>query len=342
VIADRAALAAPASGRGTAEGFPEEGFRLLERSGALRALLPAPGAPARPAEEWALVRRVAAEDGSLGRIVDGHLNGVERVLALAPPALAAAERAALRAGARRIGVWGADPLPDEGSPARLAGDRVHGVKVFCSGAGGVDRALVTVRGEGPAPMLAYLDVTRGVRIDRDWYRGAGLRASESHRVELDGTPVVAVLGRPGELGREPLFSRDAIRTAASWAGIADRAAEEGLAAIRRRGAPDDLAGLAAGRILAAVGTIDAWLERAARAARDPDADLAELSVTLRAEVADACRRICDEAARAAGSRALVDGGALDRCRRDLDIFLLQHRLDPMVARLGRGALERRG
>jgi hypothetical protein len=340
VIADRPASPAPGPGRGTAEGFPEEGFRLLERSGALRALIAAPGERTRPADEWALVRRVAAEDGSLGRIVDGHLNGVERVLGLAPDALAASERAALVAGGRRIGVWGADPVPGEGPPARLEGGRVSGVKVFCSGAGGVDRALVTVRGDGPAPLLAYLDVTRGVRIDREWYRGAGLRASESHRVELDGAPVVAVLGRPGELGREPLFSRDAIRTAASWAGIADRAADEGLAAIARRGAPDELAGLAAGRILAARGTIDAWLERAARAAADPRADLADLSVTLRAEVAAACRAVCDEAARAAGSRALVDGGALDRCRRDLDVFLLQHRLDPMVARLGRRALER--
>jgi hypothetical protein len=58
-------------------------------------------------------------------------------------------------------------------------------------------------------------------------------------------------------------------------------------------------------------------------------------------VADACRAIVDEGTRAAGSRPLVDGGDLDRCRRDLDLFLLQHRLEPMVARLGRAELERR-
>jgi hypothetical protein len=63
-------------------------------------------------------------------------------------------------------------------------------------------------------------------------------------------------------------------------------------------------------------------------------------VALRAAVADACRVILDEGARAAGSRALATGDAgLDRCRRDLGLMLLQHRLEPMVARLGRAALE---
>ena len=35
-----------------------------------------------------------------------------------------------------------------------------------------------------------------------------------------------------------------------------------------------------------------------------------------------------------GSRALVGGGALDRARRDLDLFLLQHRLDPKLVEIG--------
>ena len=48
-----------------------------------------------------------------------------------------------------------------------------------------------------------------------------------------------------------------------------------------------------------------------------------------------------EAARACGSRPFATGTALDRARRDFELFVLQHRLDPMLTRLGRGALERR-
>jgi hypothetical protein len=56
-------------------------------------------------------------------------------------------------------------------------------------------------------------------------------------------------------------------------------------------------------------------------------------------IADACRGLLDEAARACGSRPFATAGALDRARRDLEVFLLQHRLDPLLARAGSAALE---
>ncbi|MBA3809987.1 MAG: hypothetical protein H0X28_16560, partial [Solirubrobacterales bacterium] len=49
--------------------------------------------------------------------------------------------------------------------------------------------------------------------------------------------------------------------------------------------------------------------------------------------------IAAEAAGACGARALAGGGVLDRARRDLDLFLLQHRLEPKLVQLGRRALE---
>ena len=330
-----AEIAAGAGARDRAPAFPEEPMLVLERAG---ALAPAAG------DDWELVRRVARADASVGRILDGHRNGVDRLLALADPRLRASEAAALAAGVRRIGVWGADPAPGEGPPARLSGPpgapRVDGVKVFCSGAGGVNRALVTVRGEAPAPLLAYVNVTRGAEVDRSWFGGSGLRSSESHRVVFRGAAVVAVLGEPGELVREPWFSLDAMRTAASWVGMGEAAADAALAALAARGEPDDLDGRAAGRIAVAVNTMRACLDRAAGVARRGDDDLPAASVRLRAAVDGACREILD-AARAAGSGTLVRGGPLDRCRRDLELFLLQHRLDPMVAAVGRREIARR-
>lgn len=334
-----AGIAAGAAARDrAAPAFPEEAFRALEGAGALDG-----DPPGGHAGEWGLLRRVARADGSVARILDGHLNGRQRILALAPGPLRGEETVALARGLRRYGVWGADPAEGEGPPARLdrAAGVLRGVKVFCSGAGGVDRALVTARdGDGP-PALCCVDVTRGVQIDRGWYRGPGLRTSESHRVAFDGARVAAVLGGPGELVREPWFSRDAIRTAACWAGLADALAEATLDGLAEAAAPGDLGALAAGRIAGAVAAIDRWLGAAAPRADDPSADMRAESVHLRAAIAGACRTVVDESARALGSRPLAAGGDLDRCRRDLDLFLLQHRLDPMVARVGREALARR-
>lgn len=335
-------IAAGADERDSSPVFPSDPFDALEASGVLAMTAPgAAGSRELPvSEEWKVVRRVAGADASVGRLLDGHFNAVERIAVALPEPLRSQELDALRACKRRLGVWGADPAPGEGDAARLTAEgNAEGVKVFCSGAGGLDRALVLLRGDHPGPpLLAYVDLWDGVEVDTSWYRGAGMRASESHRVHFKGASVLAVLGEPGELAREPWFGRDAIRTAACWAGAADSALEAMLEAASAR-ADEDLVALSVGRAITARGTMDAWFERAATTADGgPEAPLGDLSVALREAVAGACRTILREAERALGSRVFASGGALDRARRDLGIFLLQHRLDPLVARLGRRAL----
>ena len=345
-----ARISAGADERDRHPSFPEDSFLQLAAAGALTLPVPDPigehGRRAPFAEEWHVLRAVARADGSVGRILDGHFNGVERVSLLAPEPLRSAELEAIAAGELLLGVWGADPIPGEGEPARLVEDdkgaKLVGVKTFCSGSTGLDRALVLVRGpaQGP-PLLAYIDLSENVDVDTGWFSGAGMRASESHRVIFAGTPVLAVLGEPGELLREPYFSRDAIRTAVTWAGISDTAVEAALEVLAAKGEPDDVVSLAAGRMLAARGTIDSWLAYAAdRADEDPSA-LPEISTELRESVALSCRLILDEAARAVGSRPFAVSGPLDRARRDLELFLLQHRLEPALVRRGRQAISDR-
>src|ERR671910_706984 len=192
-----ARISAGASGRDAHPSFPEQCFLWLESTGALAIPVPEPiGSQERRAtfaEEWRVLRAVAGADGSVGRILDGHFNGVERVSLLAPEPLRSRELTAIAAGRLLLGVWGADPIPGEGAPARLVGDeggaRLSGVKTFCFGATGLDRALVLARGpaQGP-PLLAYVDLSEGVKVDTAWFRAAGMRASESHRVVFEGTP----------------------------------------------------------------------------------------------------------------------------------------------------------
>ena len=334
--------------------FPEEPFRGLAACGVLGMTAPEPGSPeTRPVSferEWRVLRAVARADGSVGRILDGHFNAVERLSVLAPEPLRTSELEEVAAGGLRLGVWGADPVPGEGEPARLVegGARVSGVKTFCSGSTGLDRAVVLVRAEDGAPgppLVAYVDLSEGAKVDTTWFRGHGMRFSESHRVVFEAARVLAVLGRPGELLREPYFSRDAVRTAVTWAGIADLAVGSALDVLAAKSAnrePDDLVSLAAGRLLTAQGTIGRWLEfAAARADADPEASLSGFSTQLREAVASACRAVLDEASRAVGSHPFATAGPLDRARRDLELFLLQHRLEPALARRGREAIGER-
>jgi alkylation response protein AidB-like acyl-CoA dehydrogenase len=329
--------------------LPEENLADLRATGMLQ--LPADRPAVSLPREIELVRALAGADASTARIFDGHLNGVERLALCAPAELREAELEDVASGELLLGVWGADPAPGEGEPAQVVRDRdgslvLRGVKTFCSGAGGVQRALVVAR-EGvestpsTAPggrLLAYVDTSTGVRIDHGWYRASGLRSSESHRVEFAGAPVLALLGGENELVRQPWFARDGVRTAATWAGIADGICAAAASALGER-EPDEHQLRALGKMRVARATIDRWLQYAGMRLDDRDVeDPAGIATECRAAIIDACRTIADEAAQACGSRALIAGDALDRGRRDLDLFLLQHRLDPQLAKLGRSTL----
>jgi alkylation response protein AidB-like acyl-CoA dehydrogenase len=321
--------------------FPSENIESLRAAGILQ--LAADRDNSSLAKEIELVRAVAGVDASTARILDGHFNGVERISLSAPGELRERELAEVARGAVLVGVWGADPVGDEGSPAHIerAEDGallLQGTKTFCSGAGGVQRALVVARDEQGVRRLAYVNARVGLEIDRDWYRGSGLRCSESHLVHFHDTPILALFGDADELLREPYISRDGVRTAATWAGIADCIMGATIAALDPDRADEvRLHGL--GRMRVARGTIERWLAHAGVQLQEGVENPGELAGECRVAVAEAARLIADEAARACGARELARGGVLDRARRDLDLFLLQHRLEPKLVQLGHGALQ---
>jgi alkylation response protein AidB-like acyl-CoA dehydrogenase len=340
-----ARIAARAAGFDREPRFPRESFDDLAAAGVVQ--LPADRCRSGLAREIELVRAVAARDASTARILDGHFNAVERLALCGEAKLASSELALVAGGDVLVGLWGADPVASEGEPARIigaagGGRRLRGVKIFCSGAGGVARAIVVARDESGTRRLAYVDPRVGAEVDRSWFRGSGLRSSESHRVEFLATPVIALLGDPDELTREPWFSRDAVRTAATWAGIADCIFEATVLALAS-GEADEVRHLALGEMRLAQAAVDRALDHAATVLGDPSriedhGEAAAVASECRLTIAAACRSISSLAARLCGSRALVGDGPLDRARRDLDLFLLQHRLEPRLVELGARSL----
>ena len=139
--------------------FPDDAIGALEQAGVLVAGLPF-------SEQLTVVRDVARADAAVARIVDGHLNAVERLAVHAEDPLRERELTAVAEERLRLGVWGADPRPGEGEPARIRDGGLHGVKTFCSGAGGLQRAIVLA-----GDRLAYVDLTEGTLVDPGLVRG---------------------------------------------------------------------------------------------------------------------------------------------------------------------------
>lgn len=323
----------------------------------VEAGLTAPEAFAGRAAELAGVRALARADLGLARVLDGHRNGLERVLRHRPQDVPDDVRDAVAGGGVPLGVWGADPRPGEGEPARLVAgpdgrEVVDGVKTFCSGAGVVQLALVLVRAapDGPPDVLALVDVAApgAAEVDRSWFRSPALRSSESHRVVLRRAPVLAVLGGPGALLREPWFSGDALRTAATWAGALDAVVAATVEAFADR-IPSDAEALLAGRMAAAHAAVDPWLDRACAAVEashaaggdvgaDPAASPARTVLLARLEITERAREVLRLARELTGSWPVATDGPGARAARDLDLLLVQHRLTPAATRLGRDLL----
>ena len=187
---------------------------------------------------------------------------------------------------------------------------LRGVKTFCSGAGGLDRALILARqAKGGPPLAVWIDLTD----DRVRGRRHLVPVPRPARVGFTSRRVPRRAGarpvrRAGVAGRAAVVlpRRDSAprRAGRAWPTPPPARRSTELAERPGRG---ELEALAAGRILTAQRTIDLWIDRGARAMDAGDGELTDIAVQARVGIFDACRALLDEAARACGSRPFARG-----------------------------------
>ena len=118
--------------------------------------------------------------------------------------------------------------------------------------------------------------------------------------------------------------------------MADAAADAALAELAVRPRRGELEGLAAGRIADRAARRSTVARRRRRGHGRVGDELRRRRAARPGGDRRACRTLLDEAARGLRLAAVrAAPRALDRGRRDLEVFLLQHRLDPLLARAAR-------
>lgn len=260
------------------------------------------------AERWAALVALAADDIDLARLAEAHVDAVQIL----------AESDTVAAPDQVLGVWAAEH-PDATVTAAWepGGERLvlTGSKAFCSGAGIVDAALVTVAApEGTLLVQVPVGCLEDGRIDATTWKVRALDDVQTATVDLTGIAVSRdqVVGDPGWYLDRPGFWDGATGPAACWAGAAI-----GLVRIARRRSSHDP------HALAHLGAMSAG-DRALRsvldgAGREQDAAPAgTLSARRRAlevrHIVDAiCADIEERFARCLGPRALaLDAAVADR------------------------------
>jgi alkylation response protein AidB-like acyl-CoA dehydrogenase len=295
--------------------------------------IPLPGG-GNTAERHAVLMEVGRRDLSLARLAEAHWDAVA--------ILAEAGRAAV-AGAV-YGVW-ASEIPGKllMMEPRERGYVIRGTKRFCTGAGLLDRVLVTV-GE-PEHRLVEVDVRASAHllaIDGSDWKTAAFAETQTATVTFADVPVNSedIVGQAGWYLDRPGFWAGACGPASCWAGGAIGLLDFAMA--QRRDDPHTLAHLGA---MAADGwALRAYLETAgAEIDAHPEEAKAHCvtALTMRHLVEQAATDILRRIARAYGPAPMAMDVAVSRRYAELDLYLRQSHAERDLEALGRKMIARR-
>jgi alkylation response protein AidB-like acyl-CoA dehydrogenase len=295
------------------------------------AALPLPGGGATWSRFVALAA-LAEEDLALGRLGEGHAD-----------ARAILAEAGRRAGDGDLyGVWAARSAgADVDAVAGRHAWCLKGRKEFCSGAGLLDRALVTVNGPDGVYLLDVELRRNGVEVVEGTWPAVGMAASDSRTVSFTGVEVAAeaVVGGPGFYTSRIGFWFGAVGVAACWWGGGRGLMAPVGRSLRGATGKDGEVGVY-GSARARLHAAEAALRWAASEidARPPAALARRLALLTREVVHASCRSVLDDAAAAGGARSVCLDAAQSRRSADLYAYLAQHHGVRDAAALGRDLL----
>jgi alkylation response protein AidB-like acyl-CoA dehydrogenase len=310
--------------------FPVESLHALRNAGYHRRFAPGTcggdvfAAPhVRGAQMARALREVGRGDLSVGRLYEGHVNALQLFDWYATPAQLEWLTGTLNAGAW-FGVWATEPQPG----VRLGSQHppaLSGEKMFASGAGGLDYALVTAAIDGGERRLVIVPANDSSRADVSGWRVRGMRASVSGRYSLDDIPVhpEMLLGAPGDYDHDPRFTAGAWRFCAVQLGGIEALVIEVRQSMRDAARDDPLQRVRFADSVVATRSAGFWVEEAARRFEAEDDDAVAIARLTRSVVEQAGFTVMEAAARILGTRSAFDGERADKIIRDLSLYLRQ-------------------
>lgn len=312
--------------------FPSAAVAALKRCGALSAFAPPAvggisfdGRAQYVETLFDALRLVGRADLSLGRIFEGHVNGLKLVEWYGDAQQNALMAADLQLGGL-YGVWATEPRPGVALVEGNGRTSLIGSKSFATGAGFVRRAIVTAGIAGGGRQMVLIRGDEKDRADASGWRVRGMRATLSghYAVSNMAAPPSALLGRPGDYEAEPRFTGGAWRFTAVQLGGIERVVSLLRDALRAGGADQDPVQRAQfGEAVAAARSAWLWVRKAASAAEGLEPDAPAIVLMTRGVVERAALDVMEIAQRGAGTRAFFADGALDRVLRDLGLYLRQ-------------------
>jgi alkylation response protein AidB-like acyl-CoA dehydrogenase len=308
------------------EGFPSKRLDALRATSAWTGFA-AISSGAETEALLAVLRLIGRVDLSLGRLFEGHVNGLQLVGAYGSDDQKRDMARASEAGAL-YGVWATELTPGL-TIGQLGPDtwRLDGRKSFATGAGEVDYALVTALRDDGAKQLVNVDLRSAKgRADITGWRVRGMKGTLSGLFDFSGLTVRedSLIGAPDEYETEPRFSAGAWRFAAVQLGAVEglaRHLRDHLVSSGKGNDPIHRARFASS--IVGVRSAGEWVRRAAQLAETRLEESVAFVLMTRGVVEEAGLAMMEAAARSVGTASFFAGNPIDRITRDLGLYLRQ-------------------
>lgn len=295
---------------------------------------------------------------SVARLYEGHVDALRLIQQFGAPAQFERVAADVRGQHSIFAVWSTEGAGGVRiDPHEDGSFRLHGTKIFASGAGFVDRAIVTAALPDGGRQMVLLDMEQSPgRVDQAVWRPLGMKASASGIITFTGVDVdrASLIGEPDDYFRQPWFSAGAIRFAAAQLGGTAALIDAARSDLRGLDRMEDVAQrLRASHAAIAIESGMLWLDRAAELADRSSfggANVSEISdremVAYVNMARTAIERICldaiEYAQRSVGARSLLQPHPIERISRDLGLYLRQSGIDAAVHDSGDVAIKQPG
>jgi alkylation response protein AidB-like acyl-CoA dehydrogenase len=318
---------------------------------------------------WRMTTDLARADLSLARCWEGHANSLVLI-----DALGTGEQrdrwfeGVVRRGEKWV-AWSGEPQAPKPGEARRFGTTVtrtaegwsvRGTKAFATSATGADRAILLVSlagpggarhaGDGDSVLMLACDLRHpSVSTDPSWWDPIGMRATASHVVRFDDTPVPVAdqLGQPGDYLRGDWQSAFIPHYAASFLGAAEAAGAYATRYVEVQGkGGDPYVQQRIGRIAVDLDSARLWLAHVAalwdaglfdEGRRD---EARSAGTRARHVIEHLALSTVDNCVRACGARSLVRPSPVERILRDLTFYVRHDNDDHILATIGRAVLGR--
>ena len=277
-----------------------------------------------------ILRSIGSGSLPLGRLFEGHVNALELVLRYGNSPTG---RTGCRGGAggKLYGVWNTDDADGLRLIHRHGRSWLEGRKILASGAGHIERPLVTATDENGRRLIVRPKLRALDRADLSGWTAQGMRASATGTVDFTGTEIapLEIVGSEGDYERQPWFSAGAWRFAAVHLGGMERLFDLLRSHLQETNCGQDPHQAARlGRAAMAVDPPRLWVAQAATTTEDQLWDREPPNSSWRTSISRVWRsrrRLLSDGARPSlrGLQAFLRPNPIERISRDLATYLRQ-------------------